>query len=348
MKPISLKRKGEDVLENNKMKKQMSLLYAVFAIVIFAVLITTVVLLVSGDHAEDGTTTEKTTTMHTTEATPTETTTETTVITTETTTATTTEQTTYPPATLPTWKEEEPQGLDEQTKTYLMALDNTNIAWGMGPYYDEKNRPLDAVKSQEKYGKYGSLYVMDDDNIYLTFDEGYENGYTAKILDILKEKNVKAVFFITLPYAKKNTDLVQRMIDEGHIVGNHSASHPSFPTLSVDEAYADIKELHDYVYNRFGYTMTLFRFPEGASSDRMQALLQEMGYTSVFWSFAYRDWETENQPSHSEAFQQITSRLHPGAIYLLHAVSQTNTELLPYIIDDFRSKGYEFALYSAA
>ncbi len=324
------------------MKKQMSLIYAVLAIVIFAILVVTVVLLMNGKHSEDETTTASTTTAETTDTTPEETTTE------MTTTASDTDasQTTYPPATLPSIdKEEEPEGLDEQTKAYLMTLDNTNRGWGMGPYYDEKNRPIDALHAQRQYGKYGSSYIMEDGKIYLTFDEGYENGYTAKILDVLKEKDVQAVFFITMPYAQKNADLVQRMIDEGHIVGNHSTAHLSFPTMTVEDAYADIKDLHDYVYAHFGYTMTLFRFPEGASSERMQALVQEMGYTPVFWSFAYRDWETDNQPSQIEGFQQITARLHPGAIYLLHAVSQTNTELLPYVIDDFRAKGYEFALY---
>ncbi len=332
------------------MKKQMNLIYVILTVVLIGVLALTAILFMNADADVSETTTQ--TTESQTTSTPEDVTADTTD--TQSSSETTSEQsaeptisqTTYPPATVPNFEKENTIGaLDPSVREYLMSLDNTNRGWGMGPHYDEKNRPLDAVNAQKNYSQYGSSYVMDDNKIYLTFDEGYENGYTAKILDVLKEKKVKAVFFITMSYAKNHADLVQRMIDEGHIVGNHSTNHKAFPTLSLDEAYEDVKELHDYVYARFGYTMKLFRFPEGVSSDRMQALLKEMGYTSVFWSFAYRDWESDNQPEQKEAFAKITERLHPGAIYLLHAVSSTNTELLPYIIDDFRLRGYELALY---
>ncbi len=268
-----------------------------------------------------------------------------------------TEKMTYPPATLPpipgqteTSKQTgdvTPSPLDAAAKTYLMSLDNTSRGWGPGSECDDRNRPLYAVSAQKNYGKYDAQYLMDDDKIYLTFDEGYENGYTAKILDVLKEKNVKAVFFITLPYAKSEPALVQRMIDEGHVVGNHSTAHLSFPTMSIDDAARDIKELHDYVEEHFDYTMTVFRFPMGESSDRMQALVKEMGYTSVFWSFAYRDWETDDQPEQEASFEKIVGCAHPGAIYLLHAVSETNTVLLPRVIDAFRAAGYIVAPYPA-
>ena len=268
----------------------------------------------------------------------------------------TTAQTTYPPATIPVSttsmggsslvvEKRELPVMDADMKNYLLSLDNTLRGWGPGSSLDENNRPYGAISAQKTYGKYDSSYIMDDNKIYLTFDEGYENGYTEKILDVLKDKNVKAVFFITMSYAKNEPALVQRMIDEGHIVGNHSTAHLSFPGMTLEDAYADIKELHDYVYENFGYSMKLFRFPMGESSNRMQALLQELGYTSVFWSFAYRDWETDNQPAHDEAFEKITSLAHPGAVYLLHAVSKTNTELLPDVIDAFRGKGYDIALY---
>ncbi len=276
----------------------------------------------------------------------------------QTTTAdTTTLETTYPPATVPSASsstQKPPVSVDipaltSAVRERLAALDNTNRGWGPGSEGDEKNRPIYAVSAEARYGQsFGSSYLMDDDKIYLTFDEGYENGYTAKILDVLKEKNVKAVFFITMSYAKNEPALVRRMIDEGHVIGNHSTEHRVFPTLTVEEAYQDVLLLHEYVLTNFGYEMTLFRFPEGASSDRMQALLQEMGYTSVFWSFAYRDYDTENQPDPAEALEKITKSAHPGAIYLLHAVSATNTAVLGEAIDYFRAAGYEVAKYPEA
>ncbi len=323
----------------------MGLIYAVIAVVIFFALILTIILLAKASDTPKETTTAFETESETTSA--------------ETTTAeaTTTQPsgTTYPPATVPpassgktdtpTLRGEIPP-LDAAMEARLMEQKNDLRGWGPGSEGDEKNRPLYAITAQKNYGtKFGSSYLMDDDKIYLTFDEGYENGYTEKILDVLKEKNVKAVFFVTLPYAKDEPELVQRMIDEGHIVGNHSTAHLSFPSMTLEEAYEDIKTLHDYMIEHFDYEMTLFRFPMGESSDRTQALLQEMGYTSVFWSFAYRDWETDNQPEREEALQTITERAHPGAVYLLHAVSKTNTELLPEIIDYFRAEGYTIARY---
>lgn len=236
--------------------------------------------------------------------------------------------------------------LDEETVRYLMTLDNTMRGWGQGVNYDNKNRPVACITSQENFGKYDALYIMQDEaKIYLTFDEGYENGYTAQILDALRDKNVSAVFFVTLPYAKQNPDLIRRMINEGHVVGNHSSKHLSFPSMSLQDAYNDINGLHTYIKDNFGYEMTLFRFPMGQASERMLALLQKMGYKSLFWSYAYADWDTAKQPDPADSLNKLTTRAHNGGLYLLHAVSATNTQILPQFIDNLRNAGYELASF---
>lgn len=224
--------------------------------------------------------------------------------------------------------------------------DKTKIGWGPGGPTDENGRPDGATIYQQKYGDLGADFIREDEKkIYLTFDEGYENGYTPKILDVLKEKNVPATFFVTMPYAKSEPELIKRMIAEGHIVGNHSVSHKSFPELSEEECRREVMEVHDYVKDNFQYEMDLFRFPMGEFSTADLALLQELGYRSVFWSFAHRDWVVDDQPDPTSALQKIEEKCHPGAVYLLHAVSKTNTEILPQMIDDLRAQGYEFCAY---
>jgi peptidoglycan-N-acetylmuramic acid deacetylase len=138
------------------------------------------------------------------------------------------------------------------------------------------------------------------------------------------------------------------MVDEGHILGNHSTRHKSFPDMGLEEIVSDVQTLHDYVKANFGYTMTLFRPPMGEFSEQTLAVLNSMGYKSVFWSFAYRDWEVDNQPLTIEALNTITSRCHPGAIYLLHAVSKTNADVLGEAIDIIRGKGFEFTRFDWA
>ncbi len=233
----------------------------------------------------------------------------------------------------------------------ISALDNTLQNWGQGVQFDDLNRPQGAVTAQEKYGKYSADFVRTDDadtkRIYLTFDEGYENGYTSQILDVLKEKNCPAVFFVTMPYVKQQPELIRRMIDEGHIVGNHSVTHPSggLPSQSREQQERELLDLHDYVKENFGYEMSLFRYPAGKFSEQSLAIVQSVGYTSIFWSFAYKDWDPDNQPEETAALAKLKERLHPGAIYLLHAVSSTNTHVLGQFIDDARAAGYEFVPY---
>lgn len=226
------------------------------------------------------------------------------------------------------------------------ALDSSKLGWGPGGPVDELNRSQGALLYQEKYGQYDADFIGKNEKvIYLTFDQGYENGFTAPILDTLKEKNVPAVFFLTGHYANTQDELIQRMIDEGHILGNHSQNHPSFPDTPLEECQAEVQEIHDYVKEQFGYEMSLFRFPAGEFSEQNLKLMQDMGYRSVFWSFAYRDWEVDNQPDPAEALETIVSKAHPGAIILLHSVSETNAQILGDVIDRLRAEGYEFAAY---
>ncbi|MBO5070686.1 MAG: N-acetylmuramoyl-L-alanine amidase [Roseburia sp.] len=219
--------------------------------------------------------------------------------------------------------------------------------WGQGTNVDEKNRPVGAVSYQEKYGKYHALFVGEEaQKIYLTFDMGYEYGYTASILDTLKEKNVKAVFFVTQPYAKDEPEFVERMIAEGHVVGNHSTTHPSagIPSLTIEGQQKEIMDTHDYVKENFNYEMNLFRYPAGKFSEQSLAVLANCGYTSIFWSFAYLDYDVNNQPDQAKSLQKMKDCLHPGAVYLLHGQSETNAAVLGDFIDAARESGYEIAL----
>ena len=237
----------------------------------------------------------------------------------------------------------------------ISSLSSKKICWGQGRNFDALNRPRDAVTSQQKYGGLGGWFVdlTDSDasaasepehkKIYLTFDEGYENGYTSDILDTLKQKNVKAVFFITGDYAKREGDLVMRMIDEGQTVGNHTWRHYSMPEKSLDVCREEITLLHDYVREKFGYEMHLLRPPKGEFSEQTLALASRMGYKTCLWSFAYKDWDAHSPGDKAQSLQKLTERLHSGGVYLLHAVSPTNAAILGDFIDSARVKGYEFA-----
>ena len=178
--------------------------------------------------------------------------------------------------------------------------------------------------------------------LYLTFDCGYENGYTFKVLDTLKEKNVSAAFFCTLDHIKAEPELISRMIKEGHIVGNHSDKHPNFSKISRTKMAREIETTDNYLRANFGYTSPFFRFPEGAYSENALDLVGSLGYKSVFWSLAYSDWDTSNQKGKQYAFDTVTARLHPGAIILLHSVSKDNAEALGDIIDYALTQGYVF------
>ncbi len=229
----------------------------------------------------------------------------------------------------------------------VQNLSTENMDWGQGSQVDEKNRPTGALTAQEKYGDKNALFIGEDNKtIYLTLDEGYEYGCTGSILDTLKEKNVKAVFFVTEPYAKSEPELVKRMIAEGHVVGNHSVTHPAkgLTSQTIEEQQNEVLGNHKYIMDNFGYEMHLFRYPAGKFSEQSLAVVNNCNYKSVFWSFAYLDYDVNNQPDEAESLQKMKDKLHPGAVYLLHAESETNTAVLGRFIDQVRAEGYEFAL----
>lgn len=223
------------------------------------------------------------------------------------------------------------------------ALSTEKHGYGQGVQLDDKNRPTGALDFNANYGKYGAEALREDKkNILLTFDQGYENGYTAQILDTLKEKKVKAVFFLLQDYAERNPELVQRMIDEGHIVGNHSVSHYSMPDLSAEECRQEIEGLQEYMKQNFGVTMKLFRPPMGEFSEQSLSVTKDCGLSTMLWSFAYADWDVNSQPDPAQAKEKLIGAAHEGAVYLLHSVSQTNAEVLSEVIDGIRDEGFEF------
>ena len=229
------------------------------------------------------------------------------------------------------------------------ALDNTVQGWGTGYEKDEYNRPLDALQMQEKYGEKYSAYFIgektDPPVIYLTFDLDYESGYTAAVLDTLKEKDAKGVFFITGYYAKKEVDLVERMIEEGQEVGNHCMRHPSDSEGMKSISEEDIMELHRLIYDNYGYNMHLFRFPSGNWSERGMAIANNCNYKTLFYDYAYRDYDEGEQINQDEALEGALDALHPGAIYLFHISRPTNPQILGDFIDQTREAGYEIELF---
>lgn len=226
-------------------------------------------------------------------------------------------------------------------------LDNKTIGWGYRPNSEHKTPeiPVATVRLLEKYSGY---YVGDTTSkvIYLTFDEGYENGYTGLILDILKANNVPAAFFVTRPYITKNTDLIKRMVQEGHIVGNHTSNHPSMPDKTGDtEAFKkEFTVVEDLYKELIGKDMPrFFRPPMGEFSEKSLAMTQQLGYKSIFWSFAHKDWLVDDQPDVSTTYTRVMNGVHNGEIMLLHAVSKSNTEALDSIIKNLKALGYRFA-----
>lgn len=227
-------------------------------------------------------------------------------------------------------------------------LNNTKISWWFKPNKLHVTPEVN-MKIGFDLNKYDACYVGDTDRkvLYMTFDEGYENGYTGKILDTLKENDVKAIFFVTLPYLKGNPDLIKRMVDEGHIVANHTNHHPSMPTVTVTEEKfnKELKDVEDEYSKIIGKEMPkFFRPPMGEYSEKSLAMTKNLGYKTVFWSFAYHDWDINKQPDPVKAKKTILDGLHNGSIMLIHAVSKTNTEILGDVIKEAKAQGYEFEL----
>ncbi|MCQ2426462.1 MAG: polysaccharide deacetylase family protein [Lachnospiraceae bacterium] len=207
-------------------------------------------------------------------------------------------------------------------------------------------RPSAARWAQNKYGSLWGDYIFSESTdkvITLTLDCGEPTANTGKILDTLKEKGVHATFFLTMPFILAEPQSVQRMIDEGHTIGNHTVNHKMMPTLSIEEQTNEIMGVHNYVKEHFGYEMHLMRFPQGAHSERCLALMKSLGYRSVQWTFAYGDYNIYNQPDPEWALNHILSNVCPGSIFLLHNGSDTNAAILGDVIDGVRAAGYTFS-----
>lgn len=223
------------------------------------------------------------------------------------------------------------------------ALPAKELNWGPGGPVDALNRSEGALGYNRLYGKYNASFIAPEQKtVYLTFDEGYEYGLTDSVLDTLREKKVKAMFFVTYDFANRSGELVQRMIDEGHAVGNHSYSHKNYSALSPKEAADDLMKMHSFIAEKFSYQMKYFRFPSGNFNEQSLATVQKMGYRTLFWSFAYKDWITDAQPEPAASADKIVKAVCPGNIYLLHAVSATNNQILGDVIDRVRAAGYQW------
>ncbi len=227
------------------------------------------------------------------------------------------------------------------TKT-IVSLSNTKIGWGVSRKKDHAQPDLGS-KNRELLKKYEGIDMGNSEQkvVYLTFDEGYEAGYTKQILETLKKNNVTATFFITAHYLNSQEELVKQMIEENHIIGNHTKNHPSLPDLKDLEIENEIMDLHKAVYQKFNYEMKYIRPPKGEFSERTLQITKTLGYTTVMWSLAYDDWDESKQNREDYAKQKILDNIHPGAVILLHANSKDNANILDECIQSIKSSGYE-------
>ena len=217
-------------------------------------------------------------------------------------------------------------------------------SWGLS--FREEGAPPIGNAGKDQLKTYDAAYMGDpgEKKLYLTFDAGYENGCTEKILDILKQQQVPAAFFLVGNYLEKNADLVRRMVEEGHIVGNHTMHHYDMSKLTTQESFSkELQDLEDLYRKTTGQEMRKFyRPPQGIYSEENLKMAKELGYQTVFWSLAYVDWNKDAQPTREEAFRKLLPRTHPGAVVLLHSTSSTNAEILEELIGKWKEEGYSF------
>lgn len=225
----------------------------------------------------------------------------------------------------------------------IESLDNKKIGWGI-KRNDNHEQPDVGNVNRKILDKYQGLYMGNKEQklVYLTFDLGYEAGYTPKILEVLKQNEVKATFFITAHYVNTQPDLVKQMIDEGHIIGNHTVNHKSMPSCSLETIKKEVMDLHSAIYDKFGYEMKFIRPPKGEYSERTVAYTNTLGYTSVMWSFGYDDWDEKKQGREEYGKKKILDNVHNGEIMLLHATSKDNANILDDVIKKIKNMGYEF------
>ena len=232
---------------------------------------------------------------------------------------------------------------EEVIQTSASTLSNAKIGWGIKRAENHEQPDLGS-KNKALLDKYDGISIGNSEKpcVYLTFDAGYEAGYTEKILQTLKDNNVTATFFITAHYVNTAPELVQKMIDNGNIVGNHTVNHKSMPSLTDEQIKTEINTLHTTIYEKFGYDMKYIRPPMGESSERTLSLTNNLGYTTVMWSFAYDDWNEDNQKGVEYAKEKILNNVHNGAVILLHGNSSDNCNVLDFIIKEIKNMGYEF------
>ena len=225
----------------------------------------------------------------------------------------------------------------------IEKLDNKKIGWGIKREGNHKQPDLGS-RNKALMEKYNGICIGSNDKkcIYLTFDLGYEAGYTEKILEVLKQNDVKATFFITAHYLNTAPDLVKRMIDDGHIVGNHTVNHKSMPECNLDTINKEVMDLHTSLYEKYGYEMKYIRPPKGEYSERTVAYTNTLNYTTVMWSFAYDDWDKTKQGREEYGKKKIIDNVHNGEVMLLHGTSKDNSNILDEVIKDIKNMGYEF------
>lgn len=216
--------------------------------------------------------------------------------------------------------------------------------WGLS--FQQEGKPPVANATGDYLKQFNAYYAENTQEkvLYLTFDAGYENGYTPAILDALKKHNAPATFFIVGNYLDTSPDLVKRMVSEGHIVGNHTYHHPDMSKISTKEAFEkELGDLETLYQETTGQPMKKFyRPPQGKYSEANLKMASDMGYKTFFWSLAYVDWYVDKQPAKEEAFKKLLGRIHPGAVVLLHSTSKTNSEILDELLTKWEEMGYTF------
>ena len=226
----------------------------------------------------------------------------------------------------------------------LMSSTLETGSWGLS-FRQEGAAPIGSA-GKDQLAQYDAAYIGDvaEKKLYLTFDAGYENGCTEKILDTLKKHQVPAAFFLVGNYMEKNADLVRRMADEGHIVGNHTMHHHDMSKLTDKAAFEkELTDLEALYKEKTGKDMPKFyRPPQGIYSEDNLRMAKELGYKTVFWSLAYVDWNNDSQPTKEEAFSKLLPRTHNGAVVLLHSTSKTNAEILDELLTKWKAEGYTF------
>ena len=260
------------------------------------------------------------------------------------------------PEAQPEAEEEEPEeAVEVQLPDTSLMMDDFDYEMDMSQFANETigwsfkrntdHSPVVGYNEGIALESFDAFYIVptEDKVLYLTFDEGYENGYSESILDTLQDNDVEAAFFVTESYIRNNPELAKRMKDEGHIVGNHSVTHPSMPSITYEEQVGEINNTALSFEEHTGYKMDLFfRPPMGEFSEQSLYITRQQGYKTIFWSMAYQDWIVDNQPGKEASYDHVTSNAHPGAIILLHAVSESNSQALDLIIKDLKAEGYRF------